>query len=65
MDDKFEMLVVHYESIVHETDKAYLFDLYGKGGEGIWIPKSQIKELDENLRTFEIPQWLAEEKELE
>ena len=52
-----------YDHIAAETDKAYLFDIDGDGGREVWIPKSQI-ELDELNKSFNIPQWLAEEKEL-
>lgn len=59
------MFDVTYEKLVHETDGAYLFDVFGDGEGDVWIPKSQIEDLDEDEKTFLIPQWLAEEKEME
>lgn len=52
---------VAFEDIVHETDKAFLI----KFAEGeIWIPKSQVKDLDKDGLTVTIPEWLAVEKGL-
>lgn len=54
---------------VHETDMAYLLQF---DDEKVWIPKSQIDDLDETTnsggdRIFQIiiPQWLALEKGLD
>ncbi len=35
------------------------------GDDNVWLPKSQILDLDEETKTLEISQWLAEEKEIE
>lgn len=64
MSDKNEIVEVSYHEIIHETEKAYLMNIFNDGSDGMWIPKSQIEELDENSKTFMLPQWLAEEKEL-
>lgn len=50
--------------IKHETEKAIL--VTNLKNKDIWIPKSQI-EIDSNSRgiiNFQIPEWLAEDKEL-
>jgi hypothetical protein len=42
----------------HETDKAYLlFD----GDKEVWIAKS-LGEWDEQLKTMQMPEWLAHSK---
>jgi len=57
-----ETITVVYDWIDHTTDKAILFFF---GDDEIWLPKSQITDLDEVANTVEIPLWLAEEKEIE
>ncbi len=54
---------ISYEKIAGETANAYLFDLDGDGKREVWIPKSQI-ELHREDKEFNIPHWLAVEKEL-
>jgi len=46
-----------------ETELAYLVS---DGDLEMWIPKSQIEEFDRSgdIATFQIPEWLAEEKGL-
>jgi len=49
--------------IKYETDKAILlFD----GKKEVWVPKSQIEDMEreKNMITITIPEWLAIEKEL-
>lgn len=46
--------------IVHETEQAYLVRY--EDTKEVWLPKSQT-EFD-GKKTFTIPVWLAEEKEL-
>ena len=54
----------NYDSIIRETNAAILFDIYGDGTtKPIWLPKSQMEHDVENC-SFNIPRWLAEEKEL-
>lgn len=55
------MITVEYDEIITETGKAVLFDIEG---EEIWIPASQLEDYDEDNQTFDIPDWLAEEKGL-
>ena len=56
---------ISYVEIIHETTEAYLFDIYGDGTDGVWIPLSEMENLDQSNKTFEIPQWLSEKKGLE
>lgn len=58
---KSDIVDITYGKILFNTDKAWGFSI---GGETIWIPKS-LGELDEQEGTVAIPQWLAEEKEIE
>lgn len=45
--------------MINETDKAFqLFD----GDRKVWVPKSQVTWTGKNL--WEMPEWLAKEKEL-
>lgn len=65
---------VEFVGIVqHETDKAYLIRLTNEEKTEIWIPKSQVGDIDGELDpegemyqgepyTFTIPAWLAEKK---
>lgn len=46
-------------TLVHETDKAWLFD-HG-GPENVWVAKSQ-GEYDPSDGTVALPEWLAKEK---
>lgn len=55
------LTTVDYTDMLHETDKAILFET--DVGE-VWIPKSEIVEHDEDAMTVMIPTWLAEEKDL-
>lgn len=57
--------------LIKETDLAYCFQ--DVDGHKAWIPKSQIKSMTRGNQThdgktkipiLEIPQWLADEKEL-
>lgn len=47
--------------LVHETEKAYCFDI-GKPPD-IWVPKSQCQK-DNDTGEFEMPEWLAIDKGL-
>ena len=52
---------VEYDELIHETDKARLVSV--DNGE-VWIPLSQVVMWDEDEQVFEIPEWLAIEKNL-
>lgn len=56
-----EPVEVTYDEHEHETPDAHLFII---DDEKVWIPKSQMEDWDPNHKTFEIPEWLAEEKGL-
>ena len=62
-------------TLTHDTESAVLFE---DGGDKYWIPKSKLgmityaetgdsREIrrEEDVEAFQIPQWLAEEKDLE
>lgn len=57
-----EMITLVWDKLTYSTDKAHLFTF---GEEEVWLPKSQITDIDEKTKTLEIPLWLAEEKEIE
>lgn len=57
---KKELTDLKYDSIVHETEKAYLIDF---GGKKVWLPKSMI-EVDIDTMTVTMPENLAIEKEI-
>jgi len=47
-----------YDSILRETEKAYLLEI---DGEEVWLPKSHVT-LDKQNKEITIPDWLATEK---
>jgi len=53
-------LDIVYDDLVYETDKAYLLRFDDRD---VWIPKSQVQDIDDEYVT--LPLWLIEEKELE
>ncbi len=53
----------NYATIIRRNEKDFLFDMYGDGKKQVWIPISQM-ELEESTKYFNIPRWLAVEKEL-
>lgn len=59
-----ELAIVYFDEIVRETHDAYLLDV-GDDAERVWIPKSQVRELDVEGCNLTIPEWLAIEKGLE
>ncbi len=52
---------IEYEAIDQTTAKARLYRIHGRA---VWLPISQIVD-DDREGIVVIPQWLAEEKELE
>ena len=58
--DQGDLVYLDHQGVKKETDMAKLYDL---GDQQVWIPKSQIK--DENDEIVAIPRWLAEAKGLE
>ncbi|MCK4821700.1 hypothetical protein KA005_38395 [bacterium] len=55
-------IILTWDKIKATTSLAVLFVF---GDDVVWIPKSQITDLDQENKTLEIPLWLAEEKEIE
>ncbi len=55
-----ELVDFIYERIVKETDEAWALSIEGKT---VWLPKGAC-EINVHQKTVEIPQSLAEEKEL-
>lgn len=51
---------IEHDGIARETDKATLYRIRG---EEVWLPKSQIKDSNEEI--VAIPAWLAEKHDLE
>jgi len=65
-DIDYEYPDFSYEEYVAETDKAHIVKMYRFGKdklEEVVLPKSQT-EIDKQAKTFNIPRWLAEKKEL-
>ena len=57
-------VVIPFDDIIRQTPEATLFDT---GDEEVWLPKSQILEVDDSdpeRKTVTIPEWLAIDKEL-
>jgi dsDNA-binding SOS-regulon protein len=50
-----------YDSVVEETDKAYLFEV---DTLEVWIPKSEMTSHDKQNLEVTIPIWLARQKGL-
>ena len=50
-----------YDEIIEETELALLIDF---GEHEVWIPKSQIVEIDETSKSIIMYEWLAKKKGL-
>lgn len=57
-----EEITLVYDSVLSETDLAYLIS-FGPGTE-VWILKN-ISILNAKYQTITMPLWLAEDKEIE
>ncbi len=57
---------IEFEMIVHETDAAYLLEVptFGEKTADVWIPKSQVAQIDREAKTMEVTEWVAVEKGL-
>lgn len=53
---------IKFNEIVHGTEKATLFRF---DEEEVWLPLSQIEDLDTAEQTVEVADWLVEKKGLE
>lgn len=60
--DNGSNVLVRFDSIELERPAATLFVI---GVEQVWIPVSQIAEIDAKKKEMWIPLWLAEKKGLE
>jgi len=58
-----ETITIVYDRIKHVPGKRAILFFFDE--DSVWIPKSQITDIDEEANTVEIPLWLAEEKEIE
>ena len=57
--------------VFHETDRAFLVGLTEAKDEAVWLPHSQVEKGDKcgvvrglPIHKFQVPEWLAIEKEL-
>lgn len=56
-----ETITLVWDKIEAITPLAILFIF---GDDDVWLPKSQITDIDEKTKTLDLPLWLAEEKEI-
>jgi len=56
-----EPVEISYTRIVVDSDLAILFE---DGTDQFWIPKSLIKDHDEDDKIVSIPEWFAEKEGL-
>lgn len=56
-----ELVILDYDEIIKETEKASLFRIGEEEDPDsrFWIPKSLIRDLDEEKREITIPEWIA------
>lgn len=52
-----ETVWLEFDSIEHETEKAYLLVF---NGEQLWVPKSVIHDWNKPANEVEISEWFAE-----
>ena len=60
-----DYVLIHFDTVLHETAKAYLFAASPDDLTGDWFPKSQIYDLHLNNKTVWVPRWMAEQKGLQ
>ena len=60
-DDDSDVVDIHYDKIVGQSDAAILVEVEE---EEIWIPKSQINDVDLKKHVLTIKEWIAIEKDL-
>jgi len=63
-DDGSYVLIL-FEEILAETDKAVLVRISKEDRIKEWIPRSQIGDLNTDTKELWITQWIAEQKGLE
>lgn len=52
---------IHFEEVRAATKKAALFII---GGEEVWLPFSQLADVDVNAKALICSEWIADEKGL-
>ena len=60
--DNEETVALDFDRVVHRTTSAVLFDT-GEP-EGLWVPNSIIRDLDEDAREVTVPVWWVRNKGL-
>jgi len=57
-DDESEpaMVDINFDSII---DRKELSTCYDVGDKEVWLPNSEVRNVDEIQGTLEIPEWLA------
>lgn len=58
-------VLVRFDGVQAETEKAVCIVLDATDYEGVWIPRSQIAHIDEDAGELWIPLWFAEKKGLD
>ena len=61
--EREEPQVISFHEVRYETEDAYLIE-FNEDEEDVWIPKSEVVELDVDNCELTIPYWLAYEKGL-
>ncbi len=56
------VITLSYDEIKHETEQAYLIDF---GDEEVWVPKSIVEDINDNIKGVDLPMWFIENNELE
>lgn len=57
-----ELVEISYEHIRRRSDDAVLLSI---DDEDVWLPLSEIRDWDADLKTLHIPEWLAIDRGLE
>ncbi len=63
--DDGDNVLVGFDRVMSETEKAKLLAISPDDAQGVWIPSSQIASIDADAGEVWIPLWLAEAKGLE
>ncbi len=56
-----ELVVLDYDEIVADTERAILFRMGEEEdlSSSVWIPKSVIREMDEEAKEVTVVEWFA------
>ena len=55
------LVEIEYEHIRRKLEEAVLFSIEDKD---VWLPREKIYNWNEELKTLDIPEWLAIDREL-